>query len=112
MEVVAAEPSGDVDDLSDEVEAGDFFALHGAGVEFGGVDTTGSDFGLFVAFGASGCDAPGVELLLHDGEGGVGPVGRLVEFDPALGEACGQDGAEGKDSGGVVAASVALVEGL
>ena len=112
MEVVAAEPSGDVDDFSYEVEARDFFALHGASVEFGGVDTTGCDFGLFVAFGASGCDAPGVQLLLHDGEGRVGPVGRMVEFDPALREACGQNRAEGKDSGGVVAASVALIEGL
>ena len=112
MEVVTAKPSGDVDDFSDEVEAGDFLALHGAGIELGGVDAAGSDLGFFVAFGASGCDAPGVELLLHDGEGGVGPVGRLVEFDPAFGEACGQDGADGKCGSGLVAARIALMEGL
>ncbi len=30
MEVVSAEPAGDVDDLAYKVEAGDFFGLHGA----------------------------------------------------------------------------------
>ena len=39
LEVVAAEPAGDVDDLADEVEAGDVAALHGAGVEFELVST-------------------------------------------------------------------------
>lgn len=72
MEVVASQPSGDVDYFADEVEAGNSAALHGPGVECGGVDSAGGDFGFVVAFGAGGKDAPCVEFALHLGEGGVG----------------------------------------
>ena len=77
MKVISAEPSGDVDDFADEVEAGDFAALHGAGVEGGSVDASGGDLGFVVAFGAGGEDAPGVELAFHFGEYGVGEISLL-----------------------------------
>ena len=73
--------------------------FHGAGVELGGVDAAGGDFGLGVAFGAGGGDGPGVELALEVGEGGIVGFGSLgfgwVEAQPAVGEAGGQDGAKG-----------------
>ena len=111
MEVVAAEPAGDVYYLADAVEAGDFFGLHGFGVEFGGVDSSGGDFCFGVAFGACGDDAPGVELPLHFLEGWVGPVCGGMEGEPALCHAGGEDGAEGLDGGAGVAAGVAGEEG-
>ena len=102
MEVVAAEPAGDVDDFADEVEAGDFVALHGAGVEFGGVDAAGGDFGFGVAFGAGGSDASrcGVALRLRRGRGWSQSWRVRVECEPALGHAGGEDGAERSVGGG------------
>ena len=72
MKVVASEPTGDVDDLSDEEEAGDSAGLHGFGVQLCGVDSAGGNFGFAIAFGASGGNAPGVELGFKGGDGGVG----------------------------------------
>src|ERR1039458_4302602 len=54
LEVVAAEPAGDVDDFADEVEARGDAALHGTGVERVGRDAAGGDLGFVVAFGAGG----------------------------------------------------------
>ena len=69
--------------------------LHGFGVELGGVDASGGDFGFGVAFGAGGGDASRCGGCASKcGEGGVGPVGGWVEGEPALGEAGGEDGAE------------------
>jgi hypothetical protein len=92
--------------------------LHGAGVEGVGVDAAGGDFGFVVAFGAGGEDAPGMELALHLGEGGVGEgaglgvggMGAGVECAPAIGEAAGDDGAEFLRGGGQVAAGVGVGE--
>ena len=114
LEVVAAEPAGDVDDFADEEEAGDDAALQGAGVERVGVDAAGGDFGFVVAFGAGGREAPGVELAFHFGEGGVGQTAGLgvggmgsgVEGAPAIGHAAGHDGAEFLCGGGEVATGV------
>lgn len=107
MEVVASKPSGDVDDFSDEVEARDFFSLHGFGVEFGGVDTPGGHFGFGVAFGACGGDAPGMELLLEFIERGISPVGGWMEVEPALGHSGGQDGSQSLNCCAGVATGVA-----
>jgi len=118
LEVVAAEPAGDVDDFADEMEAGDDAAFEGAGVEGVGIDASGGDFGFVVAFGAGGGDAPGVELALHFGESGVGEragvsVGRAsagVEGAPAVGEAAGDDGAKFLRGGSQIATGVRVVE--
>ena len=116
LEVVAAEPAGDVDDFADEEEAGDDAALQGAGVERVGVDAAGGDFGFVVALGAGGREAPGVELAFHFGEGGVGQTAGLgvggmgsgVEGAPAIGHAAGHDGAEFLRHGGEVAAGFGI----
>ncbi len=103
MEVVAAEPAGDVDDLADEEEAGDGAGLQGAGVEGAGVDSAGGDLGLAEAFGAGGVEPPVVEGVLEGGEVAVRKAGE-VAMDEALGEAAGEVGAEaGEDGEGIAA---------
>ncbi len=111
LEVVTAEPAGDVDDFADEEESSHAAGLHGSGVEFGGVNSAGGDFGFAVAFGAGGEDAPGVELGFQGGDGDVGEgalggVRRKVTGEEAVGPAGGEEGAEGGLSGGVVARGV------
>ena len=116
LEVIAAEPASNVDDFADEVEPGDDAALHGAGVERVGVDAAGGDLGFGVAFGADGDDAPSVEAALEPGQGGVGEraglgvgwMGAGMEGTPAVGEAAGNDGAEGLRGGGEVTTRVGL----
>ena len=112
MEVVAAEPAGDVDNFADEVEARDATALHGFGVELVGGDAAGRDFGFGEALGAGGDDAPGVEFAFEVGERGVGGFGGFgygwVQTEPAVGEALRERGAEGERDGGVVAAGGAI----
>src|SRR5439155_8646852 len=97
LEVVAAEPSGDVHDLADEVEARGEAGLEGAGVEGVGGDTAGGDFRLGEAFGAGGRETPGMEITIDRREGGVGQLGLRVclrggefELQPSRGGAGGQ----------------------
>ncbi len=118
LEVIAAEPAGDVDDFADEVEAGDDAALQGAGVEGVGVDSADGDLGLGVAFGAGGCDTPIVQAAFDIEERGVGEgagfgfrgVGAGVERAPAVGHTPGHDGTQSLSDGGEVAAGVGLGE--
>ena len=113
LEVVAAEPAGDVNDFADEEEARGEFAFEGAGVEFVGGDAAGGDFGFLEAFGAGGGDGPGVKVGFECGDAVVGPVaGTLlrVEFDPAFGEACGKSDAESGVGGVPVAAGACVQE--
>ena len=117
MEVVAAKPAGDVDDLAYEVKAGNEAGLESAGVEGVGGDAAGGDFGFGIAFGAGGRDAPGVEVAVECGEGRVREWalracmrGGGVEIEPAGCKALGEDSAELASGGGEVAASVGLGE--
>jgi len=99
LEVVASEPSGDVDDLSDEVEAAEFAALEGACVELVGGDAADGDLCLGVALCAGRGDGPGMEVALEVGEGGVGGFGGFggggMEAQPAVGETLRQGAAKG-----------------
>ncbi len=87
MEIVAAEMAGDVDDLTDEKQSVDLLGLHRFAGQIGSVDSTGSDFGFFIAFGAGWCYGPGVQLLLKSGEAQVRVVGRLICLEPTGGHA-------------------------
>lgn len=73
LEVEAAKVAGDVDDFSDEVEAGDGAALHGLRGEHGGADAAGGDFGLLIAFGSGWREGEVVQTALQLVEGGIGP---------------------------------------
>ncbi len=77
--------------------------FHGFAGELAGVHTAGGDFGFFVAFGGSGRDDPGVQLLFESGEGGVGERGRSMEFEPARGETIGKKFLQGFADGGKIA---------
>ena len=80
LKIEAAEVAGDVDNLTDEEEAGNETRFHGFAGEFVGVHAAGGDFGFFVAFRASRNKCPIVKLLFESSEGGIGVVGRGVEF--------------------------------
>jgi hypothetical protein len=95
--------AGDVNDFADEEETGNMAGFHGFAGEFAGVHAAGGDFGFFVAFGGSGREDPGVELLFESGEGGIGEGGGSVEFEPARGETIGKKFLEGFAGGGEIA---------
>ena len=103
MEVEPAEVAGDVDDFSDEEEAGDMAGLHGAGLQVAAVDAASGDFGLQVAFGAGGMEGVVVEVLFAGLEGGVGPAGGDGDGGEMVGKAGLEMVAEGLAEGGVVA---------
>src|SRR6185437_5833437 len=84
LEVVAAEPAGDVDHLADEVEAGHEFRLHRAGGEPIGVDAAESDFGGAVAFRAAGGDRPRIELHTDLAQFGVAVLAHRAALKPLL----------------------------
>ena len=63
LEIVAAEPAGDVDDLADEIEPRHVARLMRLGVERPRVDAAERHFGGAVAFGAGRLDPPGLEPL-------------------------------------------------
>ena len=94
MEIVAAEPAGDVDRLADGVEAGDLAGLHGLRGEAGGGDSADGDLGLGEAFGAVRGEAPLRQAALGFLELAVGEVGELAgereAFGQGLGEAFGK----------------------
>ena len=98
MEVVAAEPAGDVDHFADEVEAGDLGGFERFGIELGGGDASGGDLRLGVAFGAGRGKLPVMELMFEVRDGLVGEVpggaGR-VQGEPAFGPAGWERGADG-----------------
>jgi hypothetical protein len=88
LEVIAAEPACNVDDLADEMEAGDDFRFEGASVELGGVNAAGCNLGFAVAFGTGGGEGPGVEVLLEGCKACVGEADVVpAECEPALGDA-------------------------
>ncbi len=85
--------AGDVDDFSDEEEAGDA-ALHGLGGELGGVDASGGDLGLGVTLGCLWRDGPVMPAVFPRFQGMIGPAGGRIEVEQAVGEALGQDRAQ------------------
>ena len=104
LEVESAEMAGDVDDFSYEEEAGDA-ALHCLGGELGGVNASGGDFGLGVAFGGFWRDGPVMPAIFPGFEGVVGPAGGRVEVEQAVGEALREDGAQVGAERGQIAVS-------
>jgi hypothetical protein len=83
--------AGDIDDFADEEQTGNRTAFHGLAGEFTSVNAAGGDLSFLVALGSRGDDRPGVDLLLEGGESGVGEGAWLVEFEPAGGEASGEE---------------------
>src|SRR5690242_6150780 len=82
--------AGDIDGLADEEEAGHVTRFHRARVESGCIDTAGSDFGLFEAFGAGGVKLPAVQAALAGFECGIGPGCGCGGERELVGKALGQ----------------------
>ncbi len=76
---------GYVHDFTDEIQAGDFAALHGLGGKLVGVHPAGGDFGFVVAVGVFWGDDPVVRLAFQFSERVVGPGRRRVQIEPAVG---------------------------
>src|SRR5262249_56890394 len=74
LEVIAAEPAGDVDGFADEEEPAHAARLHGLLGKRVGVDASGGDFSLGVPFRAAGREAPGFEPARRFAERGVADV--------------------------------------
>ncbi len=79
-----------------------FRAFHGFARELIGVDAARGDLGFFVAFGVGGDENPVVQIAFEPIQGLVGPGGRRVEFEPALGKALWQNAEESGAGGGQV----------
>src|SRR5687768_11240917 len=58
LEIVAAEPAGDIDPFADRVETGDLARRHRLRGQAGGVDAADGDLGLGEAFGAIRVKSP------------------------------------------------------
>src|SRR6201996_7553184 len=63
LEVVATEPTGDVNHFTDEKKPGNELRLHRAGRNTVSIDAPQGDFGSAIAFGAAGGDRPVMQLL-------------------------------------------------
>ncbi len=74
LEVVAAQPAGDVDHLADEIQPG-LLRLHRLRRQVAGVDAAQRDLSLFVALGAGGHQFPARQTLGQAGQGLVAAVG-------------------------------------
>ena len=86
--------AGDVDDFSDEVEAGNVAAFHRFGGELVGVDAARGDFSFFVAFGSCRSDLPRVQLLFEIVQALIRARGWRMQFQPSCGEAIGKNALE------------------
>ena len=100
MEIEAAELAGDVNDFTDEEEAGDFAAFHRFTGEFVGVYAADGDFGLLEAFRGGGRERPGVHLCFEGGERGIRPGAGRIVVQPGFRESFGEKLLEGFFSGG------------
>ncbi len=99
LEVVAAQPAGDVHHLADEVQAGLRGRLHGLLRQRARVDAAQRHLGLLVAFGAGGRQFPARQLVRQPRQRLVGglvdralPVGALL--CPGIGQAAGHQRGE------------------
>jgi hypothetical protein len=79
--------AGDIHDLTNKEEPGDFAAFHGFAGKFIGVHTAGGDFGFFIAFGSCRNDDPFVKLTLESFERLIRPIDWGVEIEPSHGKA-------------------------
>ena len=91
MEVESAELASDVDDFSDEEQAGDFAGLHGAGMQFVGVDAASSDLGFSVALGFFRFHFPVVEIAFGFGKDAGGVAREWVRFQPSIRQTAGHN---------------------
>ena len=94
LEVVAAQPAGDVHHLADEIQARLRGGLHGLLRERARVDAAQGHLGLLVAFGPGRRQLPSSQLFCQPRQGLVGglvdgalPVGALLR--PGVGQAAG-----------------------
>ncbi len=85
---------GHIDDLSNEVQAGNLAALHRAGAELGCVHPACGDFGLFIALGPGRIDGPAVERAFGFVEALVRPGRGRVQRQPSVGQAMGKNAAD------------------
>ena len=63
MEVIAAQPTRDVGDFSDEIQARLGLGSHGLRIEVARIDATRCDLGLRLAFRPAGGESPHLQLL-------------------------------------------------
>ncbi len=63
LEIVAAQPAGDIDDFANEIKAGHGTAFHRLGGECCGVHTPHGYFRLGIAAGIGGYQGPVAEVL-------------------------------------------------
>src|SRR3954467_9774089 len=95
LEVVAAEPAGDIDHLSNEVETWDGAGFHRLLRERVGIDAAKRDFGFRIAECTRRVNTPGLERVCDYFKRSVGKLGErlrpAVRFRKALCEAPGQE---------------------
>src|SRR6185312_14743225 len=84
LEVVAAQPAGDVHHFADEVQAGHELRLHRAGREPVGVHTAQGHLGGAVTLGAAGDDRPVVQSPTDLMQLGVAVLAHGATFEPQL----------------------------
>ncbi len=90
MEIVAAEPAGDVHRLADGVEAGHPLGFHRLGGQFGGRNAADGDLGLGEALAAIGMELPLGEPLLRRAQDLVGDIAELGLDRELVGEDIGK----------------------
>ncbi len=95
MEVIPAEPAGDVHRFANGIKAGDFGGLHRAAGKFGGGDAACGDFGFGEAFGAIGGKAPIGQPRLCAVQGLVGNVAQFTIQRQPVSQRIGQPRGQG-----------------
>ena len=114
LEVVAAQPAGDVHGLADHEQPGDGADRHGLGGEGPGVDSAQRDLGLRVALRARGRDGERVEAGAEGAQDAVGLFGhrqrREVDGEGG-GQALGENLRQQRARLGFRAAALAVDQG-
>src|SRR5690606_9376460 len=85
LEVIAAEPAGDIHHLADEKEAADGFGFHGLGIELTRIDPSKRNFCGTVTFRARRLDARVVYRCLDATEHLVGHIRQMTRGADILG---------------------------
>ena len=86
MKVITAKPAGDIDNLADEIQAGQVFRLHRACVQPVGVNTAKRDLGRAVPFGPGRAQRPVFQLLGQGAQPCVRIIGKVAGDLPCLGQ--------------------------
>src|SRR3981081_3654098 len=90
LEIEATEMTSDVDNFADEEKSRHFCGFHRFAREFGSINASRSDFGLFVTFRGGRDNFPCMDLFFEGCERGVCPGFWRVKFQPAGGKPFGE----------------------